>query len=225
MERRRCNHHTLDEPLTALECLSSVIDPKGSATNKNRYAVASQEEEVRRFCRGVKGVPLIYVKRSVMILEPMAEGSLDVREGAEREKFRAGLKKRGAGVLAKRKRMEDADGGTNGFQAQDSDGNETLPKKRRVRGPKGPNPLSVKKPKKEQQTGEVHGGDKGAKQGIFEMANEAPVANPETQIDIVEKPLDGQNPTLHRRKRRRKHNSSEFEDLKQGDSTATAVAA
>ena len=84
MERRRCNHHELEEPLSTLECLSSVIDPKGSGTNKNRYVVASQEEEVRRRCRDLKGIPLVYVKRSVMVMEPMSEGSLWVKESAER---------------------------------------------------------------------------------------------------------------------------------------------
>ena len=81
MERRRCNHHVLDEPLSTLECFNSVIDPKNSHTNKNRYVIASQDEDVRRYCRGIKGVPLVFVKRSVMVMEPMAADSLNVREG------------------------------------------------------------------------------------------------------------------------------------------------
>ena len=81
MERRRCNHHVLDEPLSTLECFNSVIDPKSSHTNKNRYVVASQDEDVRRYCRSVKGVPLVFVKRSVMVMEPMAACSINAREG------------------------------------------------------------------------------------------------------------------------------------------------
>lgn len=146
MERRRCNHHTLDHPLTTLECFSSVIDPKNSRTNKNRYVIASQEEEVRRYCRGVQGVPLVYVKRSVMVMEPMADSSVGVREGIEREKLRTGIRANGhvAGIKRKRGESGDVDVG----QAQDSGSHEpqarNLPTKK-TRGPKGPNPLSIKK--------------------------------------------------------------------------------
>lgn len=43
LERRRCNHHELDEPLSSLECISSVVGPK----NKHRLIVASQDKKVR----------------------------------------------------------------------------------------------------------------------------------------------------------------------------------
>jgi U3 small nucleolar RNA-associated protein 23 len=35
--------------------------------------VASQDDEVRRHMRAIPGVPLVYVRRSVMVMEPMAE--------------------------------------------------------------------------------------------------------------------------------------------------------
>lgn len=59
-ERRRCNHLPEDypQPLSAKDCLSSVVDPKGSLSNKHRYVVASQELEVRKHMRGILGVPL-----------------------------------------------------------------------------------------------------------------------------------------------------------------------
>lgn len=146
MERRRCNHHTLDHPLSTLECFSSVIDPKNSKTNKNRYVIASQEEEVRRYCRGVQGVPLVYVKRSVMVMEPMADSSVGVREGIESEKLRTGLRanEHAAGVKRKRDEPSDVDVG----DAQDSGSHvpeERKVLKKKMRGPKGPNPLSVKR--------------------------------------------------------------------------------
>ncbi|KAL2059301.1 hypothetical protein ABVK25_000593 [Lepraria finkii] len=152
MERRRCNHHTLDEALSTLECLSNVIDPKKSLTNKHRYIVASQDEDVRRFCREVRGVPLVYVKRSVMVMEPMAEGSMGVREDIERSKFSSGLRGRGAGLLGKRKRGEDE--GPDVHVRKDKpvtsipEVDKTAVKKKKAKGPKGPNPLSVKKAKK-----------------------------------------------------------------------------
>jgi U3 small nucleolar RNA-associated protein 23 len=141
-ERRRCDHRPEDypEPLSTKDCLASVVDPKGSKTNKHRYVVASQELEVRKFMRGILGVPLVYINRSVMIMEPMAGATAENREKEERGKFRAGLK-RGSGSL-KRKREDDE-------VKEDAETNEDMQKKRKsVKGPKGPNPLAVKKSKK-----------------------------------------------------------------------------
>ena len=177
MERRRCNHHELEEPLSTLECLSSVIDPKRSGTNKNRYVVASQQEEARRYCRGLKGVPLVYVKRSVMVMEPMSDGSVSVRESAEKEKFRQGLRGRVAG-LGKRKRDDESIERASGTDVVEGKvvfpGKETSIKKRRARGHKGPNPLSVKKPKNDLKTTEV------------ELEAESQGARRPEQINVVE---------------------------------------
>lgn len=141
-ERRRCDHRPDDypEPLSTKDCLASVVDPKGSKTNKHRYVVASQELEVRKFMRGILGIPLVYINRSVMIMEPMAGATAENRKKEERGKFRAGLK-RGSGSL-KRKR-EDSE------VKEEVGVEEDMPKKRKaVKGPKGPNPLAVKKSKK-----------------------------------------------------------------------------
>ncbi|KAK4698109.1 U3 small nucleolar RNA-associated protein 23, partial [Lecanoromycetidae sp. Uapishka_2] len=210
MERRRCNHHTLDEPLSTLECLSGVIDPKRSFTNKNRYVVASQEEEVRRHCRGIKGVPLVYVKRSVMVMEPMSEGSADVREGIEKSKFRSGLRGRGTGSLGKRKRE---DGNEDDFEIPKTNEEMTAAeenkkeiKKRKARGPKGPNPLSVKKPK--QEIGGAQGGDDGQRSKRIRIdASELAVP----AVDIVEGMLDETRNPPAKRKRKRKHKTSRLD--------------
>ncbi|EMC95176.1 hypothetical protein BAUCODRAFT_54635, partial [Baudoinia panamericana UAMH 10762] len=141
-ERRRCGHHELETPLGTGECLREVVDPKGAGVNRHRYVVACQDGEVRRAMRrDVVGVPLVYVHRSVMILEPMAGRSEEVREAGEKGKMRAGL----VGRREKRKREEDGDGGDDGGAAGDG----AVAKKRKVKGPKGPNPLSVKKAKKD----------------------------------------------------------------------------
>ncbi|KAK1031399.1 hypothetical protein LTR33_016963 [Friedmanniomyces endolithicus] len=158
-ERRRCGHHELGEPLTTLECLTSVVDPKGSGKNRNCYVVATQDQEVRQSMRRVAGAPLMYVNRSVMILEPMASKSEKLREMEERGKLKAGLISRrptGAGGKRKREDEEDedmpdraraivvaeADGGVRGSEP-------AAKKKQKVKGPKGPNPLSMRKTKKE----------------------------------------------------------------------------
>ncbi|KAI9802191.1 MAG: hypothetical protein M1825_002911 [Sarcosagium campestre] len=154
-ERRRCNHHVLDQPLPTLECLTSVVDPKSSKTNKHRYVVASQDGAVRASMRGISGVPLVYINRSVMILEPMAEVTEVTRDREERGKLKTGLKsKRGSSNSLKRKRDNDdaerlistgPDGSLTKLKSSPIDDSMT---KKRSKGPKGPNPLSVKKPKK-----------------------------------------------------------------------------
>lgn len=152
LERRRCGHHPDEypEPLSTQDCLRSVVDPKSSGQNKHRYVVASQDQDVRRMLRGVKGVPLIYIKRSVMILEPMADESVQLRAREERSKFRAEIR----GHLGKRKREDDDDDESDAEEKQDEktdtqQGTEKK-KKKKGHGPKGPNPLSVQKAKKKQ---------------------------------------------------------------------------
>ncbi|KAI1023104.1 hypothetical protein LB503_000762 [Fusarium chuoi] len=151
LERRRCGHHPDDypEPLSTQECLRSVVDPKDTLQNKHRYVVASQDQEVRRMLRGIKGVPLIYIKRSVMILEPMADESVQVRAKEERSKFRAEIKNQ----LGKRKR-EDADDDGKADKKTDNNSEEQKQKKKKGHGPKGPNPLAVQKPKKAKTEGQ-----------------------------------------------------------------------
>lgn len=145
-ERRRCGHHELEEPLSTLECLESVVDPKDSGRNRHRYVVASQDQGVRRRMREIAGVPLVYINRSVMILEPMALATEDVRSKEEKLKMRSGLKSRRAAAGVKRKRDDDGDemDAEVGLGTQ----REGEPKKRKIKGPKEPNPLSVMKPKK-----------------------------------------------------------------------------
>ena len=147
-ERRRCGHHELETPLSELECIKSVLDPKGSGTNKHRYVVATQDRDVRAAMREVAGVPLVYINRSVMVMEPMAGRSAEVREAEEKSKVRAGLKsRRGAEVSGeKRKATEDDDGDE---EMKDEGETPSAPKRKKPKGPSGPNPLSMKKSKKE----------------------------------------------------------------------------
>jgi U3 small nucleolar RNA-associated protein 23 len=211
MERRRCNHHTLEKPLPTLECLASVIDPKSSNTNKNRYVIASQEDEVRKFCRGVKGVPLVYVKRSVMVMEPMADSSVTVKEGIDRGKFRTGLRGQVNDTKRKRKRVDDFGHGDEQTAISatlgSNDGEEVdRPiKKKRTRGPKGPNPLSVKRPRKIEENS-----DKQSKAKIEDLKtskcreekSEQEITETVCVIEVLSDPE--QNPST-RKKRKRKH--------------------
>ncbi|KAJ9134006.1 rRNA-processing protein UTP23 [Pleurostoma richardsiae] len=163
-ERRRCGHHPNEypEPLSAIECLTSVVDEKGRGTNKHRYVVASQSQDLRKRLRAVQGVPLIYISRSVMIMEPMTSATMQATQREERSKFRAEIIKLGASG-SKRKRPSDENSSENGENSEgsgDEEKGKTLgpagtatdeqpqKKKKRHQGPKGPNPLAVKKPKK-----------------------------------------------------------------------------
>lgn len=178
LERRRCGHHPDDypEPLSTEECMQSVVDPKGSGTNKHRYVVASQDQPVRKMLRGIKGVPLIYIKRSVMILEPMADDSVRLRTREERGKFRAEIK----GALGKRKREDDddsddseksedkkdkADENEKGAEPNTASQGDDKKKKKKNYGRKGPNPLSVQKGKKKQGQGRPQNGTEPDKNG------------------------------------------------------------
>ena len=100
--------------------------------------------------RGIKGVPLIYIKRSVMILEPMADESVQVRAKEERSKFRAEIKNQ----LGKRKREDADDDDEKADKKTDNNSEEQKPKKKKGHGPKGPNPLAVQKPKKAKTEGQ-----------------------------------------------------------------------
>ncbi|KAK8070154.1 hypothetical protein PG994_006770 [Apiospora phragmitis] len=143
-ERRRCGHtpETHPEPLPELECLSSCIDPKGSGKNSFHYCLGTNDINIRSYFRGVQGVPLLYISRSVLILEPMAPGSVAQRSRDERAKLRAEILRPGG----KRKRDEDdEDDSRSGAQGERVGG-------KLVKKAKGPNPLSVKKPKKKPAT-------------------------------------------------------------------------
>ena len=149
-ERRRCGHHELEEPLSTVECLESVVDPRGSGRNKHRYVIASQDQEVRKKMRTIAGVPLVYINRSVMILEPMAMATEDVRSKEEKLKMRSGLKSRRQNAVVKRKRDDDED--SVDAEAEPEPQVEREPKKRKIKGPRGPNPLSVMKAKKSKKS-------------------------------------------------------------------------
>jgi len=138
-ERRRCNHHELEDPLSSLACLSEVVGP----TNKHRYIVASQDQEVRGHMRTIAGLPLVYISKSVMLLEPMNTQTAEQRSALERTKFRLGLKgQRNPEVGQKRKREGDAEGADASIENATGD---RAQKKKRQKGPKQPNPLSIKK--------------------------------------------------------------------------------
>lgn len=146
---RKCGHHQLDAPLSTHECLATVFDPKGTGHNKHRLVLAAQDEGVRHWARQtVQGVPSVYVKRSVMVMEPMSALSESVREGGERGKLRGlavqqAQQDQGQGEELKRKRTEEEEDNNDEGHEQ----RQSSQQRKKRKGPKGPNPLSVKKKK------------------------------------------------------------------------------
>lgn len=202
-ERRRCGHLPADypEPLSAVDCISSVVDPKGTGRNKNRYVIASTDEEVREKMDGVLGTPFVFVHKSVMIMARMPENSQAERQRDERHKFRDQLKKLGGN---KRKREEDDD------QKDRAEGSEEEPKKKKKayrKGPKGPNPLSVQKPKKKA----IEGDSKPRK-------DEGKVKDVGKDAEKEVEGGDGSTEQSEKRKRKRKHKSVAKAE---GNTTAT----
>ncbi|KAI0068472.1 hypothetical protein BV25DRAFT_1773973, partial [Artomyces pyxidatus] len=121
-ERRKCNHK---EAIPGDECLASVI----GETNKHRYVIATQSQPLRVQLRAIAGVPIVHIDRSVMILEPPSD--ITVR----------------AKVLVQQNAMAPS---TSEAAKLKTSAPPPPPVKKR-KGPKAPNPLSVKKKKTVEQ--------------------------------------------------------------------------
>jgi U3 small nucleolar RNA-associated protein 23 len=120
-ERRRCGH--IPDPLTSRDCLTACVNIHGE--NKHRYILATQDEQLRSQMRLVPGVPMVYIRRAVMIMEPPSPATMDRREELERNKLGGGQ------TMGKRNREEV----------------ENEKPKKKKKAVKEPNPLSVKKKK------------------------------------------------------------------------------
>ncbi|KAJ7169588.1 Fcf1-domain-containing protein [Mycena filopes] len=118
-ERRKCNHR---EPIPGDECLASVV----GETNKHRYVVATQSQPLRVELRSIPAVPIVHVNRSVMVLEPPSDATIRSKEHTEEQALHP-----------------------TGSEKQTLAGPSTAtePPRKKKKGPKGPNPLSVKKKK------------------------------------------------------------------------------
>ncbi|KAK6202513.1 Fcf1-domain-containing protein [Scheffersomyces amazonensis] len=126
-ERRRCNHR---EAINPSKCIDSIVDIKGE--NKHRYIVATQDKDLRKKFRNIPGIPLIFMDKSVMILEPLSRASAKKYEDMEAGKLTQGLNDyKNAGYINK----------------QENNNNEPEKTSKKRKGPKAPNPLSMKKKK------------------------------------------------------------------------------
>ncbi|KAL4243483.1 PIN domain-like protein [Abortiporus biennis] len=163
-ERRKCNHR---EPIPGDDCLSDVV----GETNKHRYVIATQSTSLRQKLRATPAVPIVHINRSVMILEPPSDITLQAKEREEQ------------------KLLLPSASETSRLQTTPV---QTEPPKKKKKGPKGPNPLSVKKKKPATaQNNEVSSGAKRKRD------------NDEGGEDHAEKVSEAAH-SGHKRKRRRK---------------------
>ncbi|KAJ3508873.1 hypothetical protein NMY22_g16475 [Coprinellus aureogranulatus] len=121
-ERRKCNHR---EAIPGDDCLADVVGD----SNKHRYVIVTQSNPLRNQLRRIPAVPIVHMNRSVMILEPPSDATLRKKALAEAQLLGASTSDR---ALLEASKPEEAP--------------------RKKKGPKGPNPLSVKKKKVEGQT-------------------------------------------------------------------------
>lgn len=145
-ERRKCNHK---EPIEPIECIQSIVNIDG--VNKHRYVIASNNYDLRKSLRYVPGVPMIFMNRAVMVMEPISHASNNFATKVERAKLTSGLNdaKYGKEKVVKPTKTENGDDTI------------TAPKSKKRKGPSGPNPLSVKKKKTEgPQKGDSEKSDK-----------------------------------------------------------------
>ncbi|KAG6336736.1 hypothetical protein ID866_2341 [Astraeus odoratus] len=152
--------------------LSTAILTSGD-TNKHRYVVATQLQPLRSKLRLVPAVPIIHINRAVMILEPPSDKTHEVKTQAEKQAL-------GAPALAKPPV-------------------ESSNPHRRKKGPKGPNPLSVKKKTVRSTDARVSRND---------VATGLPSRDASSAGEKRKRGDDEQPVSTRKRKRRRKHGES-----------------
>jgi U3 small nucleolar RNA-associated protein 23 len=182
-ERRMCNHR---EAIEGDECLKTVVGPYSSYCsvhqpwstfvglvetliytlslgdeNKHRYVIATQSQSLRNHLRTIPAVPIVHIKKSVMILEPPSGTTLDIK--AEVRLSLPNLSPRLLMILNLIP-THFTHGPFFPRQAEESALHPTAPERgtlpvapskpdvpvRRMKKAKGPNPLSVKKKKPKQ---------------------------------------------------------------------------
>lgn len=130
MEKRRCNHK---ETMSSFDCIKSITNINGE--NKFRYLVVTQDERLRTSLRNIAGVPLCFLYKSVLVMEPMSKVTKRVVEAVERMKLTQGLNSTDAG-----KRLQEL--------SDDDDKQKDNQPPRKKNKIKGVNPLAMKKKQK-----------------------------------------------------------------------------
>jgi U3 small nucleolar RNA-associated protein 23 len=172
-------------------------DVKSDNPKTRRQAEALMEERnekalaLRSAARAVPGVPIIYVKRSVMVLEPFSTPSEKVRLGVEKSKFKIGMEAALDVVSGLKRKRED-----------EEEGPSATSKDRHAKKAKAPNPLSIKKPKKREKPNPEEQGKKKEKKQDQEQEQES------RDDGAEDKTADAEGEQSVKKKRKRKHKSA-----------------
>ncbi|KAJ2542645.1 hypothetical protein EV175_006041 [Coemansia sp. RSA 1933] len=198
-EKRRCPHK---DPIPGNQCIDEVMGEE----NKYNYCVAVQDEGLRARLRKVPGVPLVRVKHSTIVLEKPQSVVKETVGSKNREKL---------GLSELERKMIEA------VKRKDREEKLALmpPKHKKKKGPKGPNPLSVKKTKKEPSTQKPgkpkpKPEDKTESSGNKEPRSVLPVAGTKRSRSEETQQLDDSKQShitaeqKHKRKRKRSHAKS-----------------
>jgi len=164
----------------------SDIYPWTGNTNKHRYVIATLSQPLRAQLRQIPAVPTVHINRAVMILEPPSDETLRVKHQVCLDSCSI-IKESLTICQAEQQALGAAPSELAKIPSQPSD------PPRRKKGPKGPNPLSVKK-KVVRPTGMMIPRD-GSSEG----------SSGEKRKREGE---DEQVPAPQKRKRRRKHGGS-----------------
>ncbi|KAG6813080.1 hypothetical protein H0H92_014139 [Tricholoma furcatifolium] len=184
-ERRKCNHR---EPIPGEDCLTSVVGP----TNKHRYVIATQSQPLRVKLRNIPAVPIVHINRTVMVLEPPSDLTIETKANMEEKALHA----------------TQSDMALVGPSSVDPS-----PKKKK-KGPKGPNPLSMKK-----KNPIVLSKERQAKDSSTTLSG---VKRKRDKMPDSEDPPSGAEDVAPRKKRRRRKKPDV--ELQANDESSTAVA-
>ncbi|GAA6056740.1 hypothetical protein JCM3770_005873 [Rhodotorula araucariae] len=141
-ERRKCNHL---KPRPEEECLAAMA----GESNRNRYVYATQSLALRQTLRRIPGSPIIYIARSVLLLEAPSDQTLAKKRQMETAKLHVSAAEL-ALITGQPAPSEASTSAAPTAAATTGEGGDEPPaakKPRKPKGPKGPNPLSVRKKK------------------------------------------------------------------------------
>ena len=210
-----CNHR---EAIPGDECLLSIVGKLfppfrlsflspfwlSGDKNKHRYVIATQSHPLRVKLRAIPGTPIVHINRSVMILEPPSDATLKVKEMVC---FFPLL--RVVFSTPQQNEHQKLHATAVDLLLVDPPSSKDLKKRK---GPKGPNPLSMKKKKINDaslhtDSGKIanHKGDAQVSTGLKRKAN----FSEENEDDDVIQQTSSSNPKSRRRKRRKKHHTIE----------------
>lgn len=137
-EQRKNKNHYILAAADWNEGIKDVKEREKLETQRRKKMKMGQPDvDVRNLARTIPGVPIVYVKKSIMELEQPSVATERAIRGIEKEKFRDGVGGPTRGV--KRGREDD--------DSEEDEQRNRAPAARGVHRPKAPNPMSVKKKK------------------------------------------------------------------------------